>query len=234
MAMTARAHTPVQDAYRPLSPPTESILLNRGYSVRSGSRPNSFVASNSGYNYAHGAVVDPPSNVRNPRFNEEFDLASQRGSVVLNGPSAPGVQRSASQMSHSSSATPARSTTLKKKSSLSKKGSMRRSGSRRSLRAGSVRSLVLGDKEKYGVDGADDQHSAFYVPIPTNGNPTEVMAQRFQGMYPLRNSISMANDMLMHSSLAQGLERPYRLFQGSPEVLRDPVKTLPVGVECSK
>ncbi|EAL89069.1 SLM1 family PH domain-containing protein [Aspergillus fumigatus Af293] len=180
MAMTARAHTPVQDAYRPLSPPTESVLLNRGYSLRSGSRPNSFAASNSGYNYAHGAVVDPSPNGHNPRFHEEFDAASQRGSVVLDGTSTSGVQRSASQMSHSRSVTPTRSTTLKKKSSLSKKGSMRRSGSRRSLRAGSVRSLVLGDKEKYGVDGADDQHSAFYVPIPTNGNPTEVMAQRFQ------------------------------------------------------
>ena len=217
MAMTARAHTPVQDAYRPLSPPTESVLLNRGYSLRSGSRPNSFAASNSGYNYAHGAVVDPSPNGHNPRFHEEFDAASQRGSVVLDGTSTSGVQRSASQMSHSRSVTPTRSTTLKKKSSLSKKGSMRRSGSRRSLRAGSVRSLVLGDKEKYGVDGADDQHSAFYVPIPTNGNPTEVMAQRFQGTVSSGASISIINNSLMHSSLAQGL------VQGSPEVLRNPV-----------
>lgn len=59
---------------------------------------------------------------------------------------------------------------------------MRRSGSKRSLRAGSVRSLVLGDKEKYSVDGAEDQNSAFYIPVPTNGNPTEVLADRFQGM----------------------------------------------------
>jgi hypothetical protein len=58
---------------------------------------------------------------------------------------------------------------------------MRRSGSKRSLRAGSVRSLVLGDKEKYSVDGVEDPNSAFYVPIPTGGNPTEVLAERFQG-----------------------------------------------------
>jgi hypothetical protein len=69
---------------------------------------------------------------------------------------------------------------LKKKLSLSKKGSLRRSGSRRSLRAGSVRSLNLGEKEKY---SGDDTNSAFYVPIPTTGNPTEELANRFQGMF---------------------------------------------------
>ncbi|EAW06858.1 SLM1 family PH domain-containing protein [Aspergillus clavatus NRRL 1] len=180
MAMTARAHTPVQDAYRPLSPPTDSILLNRSYSSRSGSRPNSFIASNSGYNYAHGAVGEPPATIHNPRFHEEFDAASQRGSVAIDGPSTAAVHRSASQMSHSRSTTPTRSTTLKKRSSLSRKSSMHRSGSRRSLRAGSVRSLVLGDREKYGVEGADDSNSAFHIPIPTSGSPTEVMAQRFQ------------------------------------------------------
>jgi hypothetical protein len=49
------------------------------------------------------------------------------------------------------------------------------------MRAGSVRSLALGDREKYRVDGADDHHSAFYIPIPTDGSPTEVLANRFQG-----------------------------------------------------
>ena len=57
---------------------------------------------------------------------------------------------------------------------------MRRSGSRKSLRAGSVRSLNLGDREKYGAEGADDVNSAFAVPIPTDGNPTDALANRFQ------------------------------------------------------
>lgn len=57
---------------------------------------------------------------------------------------------------------------------------MRRSGSRKSLRAGSVRSLNLGDREKYGAEGADDMNSAFAVPIPTDGNPTDALANRFQ------------------------------------------------------
>lgn len=155
------------------------------------------------YYHANNAPLYHP-----PRFYEEFDAASQRGSVVLDGPSAttaappaaantstsatttptptPGaaVQRSASQMSssHSRSATPTRSSTLKKRASLTKRGSMRRSGSRKSMRAGSVRSLNLGDREKYGAEGADDVNSAFAVPIPTDGNPTDALANRFQGM----------------------------------------------------
>jgi len=54
---------------------------------------------------------------------------------------------------------------------------MRRSGSKKSMRAGSVRSL---DRERYGADGIDDINSAFAVPIPTDGNPTEALANRFQ------------------------------------------------------
>lgn len=178
MAMAVRSQTPVQDTYGSI-PHHPDLLLNRGYSTRSSSRPNSIVASTSGY-LAHGANPEAPtSHPFNGRFHEEFDVASQRDSVVVDGPS--GMQRSASQMSQTRSATPTRTSTLKKKASLSKRGSMRRSGSKRSLRAGSVRSLVLGDKEKYGADG-EDPNSAFYVPIPTNGSPTEVLANRFQCM----------------------------------------------------
>lgn len=45
------------------------------------------------------------------------------------------------------------------------------------MRAGSVRSL---DRERYGADSVDDINSAFAVPIPTDGNPTETLANRFQ------------------------------------------------------
>ncbi|KKK25512.1 PH domain protein [Aspergillus rambellii] len=176
MATLVRSQTPVQDTYGAISQPQDTLMPSRGYSVRSGSRPNSFAASSSGYNVAHGAVVEPSPLGHYGRFQEEFDIASSRGSI--DGPS--GMQRSASQMSHSRSATPTRAGTLKKKSSLSKRGSMRRSGSRRSLRAGSVRSLVLGDKDKYAAGGEEDVNSAFYVPVPTGGNPTEVLATRFQ------------------------------------------------------
>ncbi|KAL2811126.1 hypothetical protein BJX63DRAFT_292571 [Aspergillus granulosus] len=175
MAMALRSQTPIQDGFASASQPPESLLAPRGYGARSGSRPNSFVATGSGYNVTHGAVEPSPLG-HYGRFHEELDSISRRAS--MDGPS--GIQRSASQLSQSHAATLTRSGTLKKKSSLSKRGSMRRSGSRRSMRAGSVRSLVLGDKEKYPVDGDEDMNSAFYIPVPTTGSPTEVLANRFQ------------------------------------------------------
>jgi hypothetical protein len=59
------------------------------------------------------------------------------------------------------------------------------------MRAGSVRSLSLGDREKYHSEGVDDVNSAFMVPIPTTGNPTEVLANRFQGMVSLQSDKSI-------------------------------------------
>lgn len=190
-----------------------------------------------------------------PRFHEDFDAASQRGSVVLEGPSAvqatsasaantstsatptptPGVlQRSASQMSQSRSATPTRSSTLKKRSSLSKRGSMRRSGSRKSLRAGSVRSLNLGDREKYGAEGADDVNSAFAVPIPTDGNPTDALANRFQctSCFSFFFINFFEDEVLTQTSMAQNPQRLDRFLQGTSKVVRNAVEVIPVGVKC--
>jgi hypothetical protein len=53
---------------------------------------------------------------------------------------------------------------------------LKRSSSRRSSRAGSVRSLALQTSADI-----DEMHSAFYSPVPTSGNPTEILANRFQG-----------------------------------------------------
>ena len=109
------------------------------------------------------------------RFNEEFD-ASQRGSSVIDGD---GMRRSDSVMSQSQTLTPSRGGTLKKKASIKRTGSLKRSSSRRSVGAGSVKSLALGDREKY--EGSD-LYSAFFTPVPTKGSPTEILANRFQGM----------------------------------------------------
>ncbi|KAI2634488.1 hypothetical protein GGS21DRAFT_105075 [Xylaria nigripes] len=68
-----------------------------------------------------------------------------------------------------------RANTLKKKSSLRRSGSLKRSSSRRSMRAGSVRSLALRSAHE-----PDEQQSPFYCPVPTSGSPTEVLVQRFQ------------------------------------------------------
>jgi hypothetical protein len=105
------------------------------------------------------------------KFNEEWD-ASQRGSSIIDGP----MQRSNSVMSQGDTLIPSRGGTLKKKASLKRQGSLKRSSSRRSSRAGSVRSLVL----QPGGD-IDEMHSAFFSPIPTSGNPTDILANRFQG-----------------------------------------------------
>lgn len=177
MAMAARPQTPVQDVYS-IPRSNDPGGLSRGYgTLRSSSRPSSYAGTGSAFHYN----AQDPSLPHNPRFREEFDAASHRSSVALDGPVS-GLQRSVSQMSHTRSPTPSRSGTLRKKASLSKKGSLRRNGSRKSLRAGSVKSLNLGDREKY-ADGTEDPNSAFLVPIPTTGNPTEVLANRFQGMF---------------------------------------------------
>lgn len=122
---------------------------------------------------------------RAPKFTEEWD-ASRRGSSIVDGPGPSGsaMQRansyagstaaSRADADHAATAL-SRGNTLKKKASLRRGGSLKRSGSRRSTKAGSVRSLAL--------QSSLDEHemlSPFYCPVPTTGNPTEVLANRFQ------------------------------------------------------
>ncbi|KAI1735155.1 hypothetical protein F4680DRAFT_470224 [Xylaria scruposa] len=142
-----------------------------------------------------------PADSRQPKFNEEWD-ASVRGGSIIDGPSAaqhpynqqqqqrqrsqsPNVQRANSTSSRSEIITSdnasahgislSRGNTLKKKNSLRRSGSLKRSSSRRSMKAGSVRSLALQSSHQ-----SDEIHSAFYCPVPTSGAPTEILAQRFQ------------------------------------------------------
>ncbi|KIN00957.1 hypothetical protein OIDMADRAFT_63298, partial [Oidiodendron maius Zn] len=123
------------------------------------------------------------------RFNEEWD-ASRRGSSILDGT----LQRSNSAMSQGETLTPSRGGTLKKKASLKRGSSLKRNSSRRSSRAGSVRSLALqpsGD--------SDEMHSAFYSPVPTSGNPTEILANRFQAWRKvLKDLITFYREMQTH------------------------------------
>ena len=104
------------------------------------------------------------------KFTEDWD-ASQRGSSLVDS----NMLRSNSVMSQGDTLIPTRGGTLKKKPSLKRGGSLKRSGSRRSSRAGSVRSLALHTPD------VNEAHSAFHSPVPTSGNPTEVLANRFQG-----------------------------------------------------
>ncbi|KAI9738210.1 MAG: hypothetical protein M1834_008708 [Cirrosporium novae-zelandiae] len=105
---------------------------------------------------------------------------SDHPSSLPDGYTGSDIHRMNSTTSQSHTLTPSRVGTLKKKQSLSRKSSLKRSGSRRSSYAGSVRSLALGEKEKYGAGVDDEINSAFYTPVPTRGIPTDVLANRFQ------------------------------------------------------
>jgi len=139
-------------------PLPNSSYLDKGYGVNS--TPKS--------HFATAEEVAPPH--VNSRFTEDWD-ASVRGESIMDG----SAQQSDSAMLHAEPQVPSRGGTLKKKASLKRGSSLRRSGSRRSSKAGSVRSLAFqtsGDE--------DEMHSAFYSPVPTTGNPTEILANRFQ------------------------------------------------------
>lgn len=119
---------------------------------------------------------------RPAKFTEEWD-ATQRGTSVIDGPASSAMHRTSSyagsigpsEASHP--VTLSRGNTLKKKASIRRTGSLKRSGSRRSMKAGSVKSLALQSS-----NDPDEMHSAFYCPVPTTGNPTEALATRFQGI----------------------------------------------------
>ncbi|GJC77768.1 phosphatidylinositol 4,5-bisphosphate-binding protein SLM1 [Colletotrichum liriopes] len=117
-----------------------------------------------------------PSATARGKFTEEWD-ASQRGSSIIEGHPS-NMPRSNSFVSNNGEdhlSLPSRHNTLKKKNSLRRNGSLKRSSSRRSMKAGSVRSLALQSS-----NDPDEVHSAFHCPVPTSGNPTEALATRFQ------------------------------------------------------
>ncbi|KAK4179734.1 hypothetical protein QBC36DRAFT_63745 [Triangularia setosa] len=133
--------------------------------------------------------LDAPVATRPTKFTEEWD-ASQRGSSIIDGQgynknnnhtNTNPMQRSSSYagsvvgMTNDGAPSLSRGNTLKKKASMRRSGSLKRSSSRRSMKAGSVRSLALQP-----TTDQDELHSAFYCPVPTSGSPTEVLANRFQ------------------------------------------------------
>lgn len=121
---------------------------------------------------------------------------------------APGLSRSNTNVSQGETTVPSRGGTLKKKASIKRGASLKRSGSRKSSYAGSVRSIQLGEKEKY--EPAEEQNSAFYCPVPTSGSPTDVLADRFQGK--VSSSCNARVQILTDGSMAQGPKRSHRLF----------------------
>ncbi|KAJ4388023.1 phosphatidylinositol 4,5-bisphosphate-binding protein [Gnomoniopsis smithogilvyi] len=185
-----------QDYYYSADQPRSSLdghhIQNHPYQQHSLHDNHGQTGSNTFANSNHLYAPTPARNAQG-KFTEEWD-ASQRGSSIIDSPLPRHVQnqnnmssihRSNSfsgsttgrggDMDGASSIQVSRSNTLKKKSSLRRNGSLGRSGSRRSMKAGSVRSLALQSNAD-----EDEMHSAFYCPVPTKGNPTEALANRFQ------------------------------------------------------
>lgn len=112
------------------------------------------------------------------RFTEGLDT-SQLGSSII-GADGTDPHRHDPSIPQSMAALPSRGGTLKKKRSLSRKGSVKRSSSKRASRSGSLMGVGLGGQDDYQGDFGDDMNSAFFTPVPVTGNPTEILANRFQ------------------------------------------------------
>lgn len=156
------------------------------------------------------------------KFNEEWD-ASQRGSSLADPNMNSDMQRSNSVisqggMSQGDTLIPSRGGTLKKKASVKRASSFKRSGSRRSSRAGSVRSLALNPQGE-----EDEMRSAFYSPVPTTGNPTEILANRFNGQFTLSVHQCLITNKSRFCSLAQGLEGSNNLLPRNPIPIRQQI-----------
>lgn len=166
---------------RPTTPASAQVGSNIGASSinHPGSRPGSYLADTT--DHSIGAPQDT---------SVLSQSAAGHDDTLVNDASS-GLQRTESRMSRADSLPPSRSGTLKKKASLKRGGSLRRSNSKRSSYAGSVKSLKLGEKEKY--EPNEEHNSAFYCPVPLSGNPTELLADRFQGETILWIYNKMAN-----------------------------------------
>ena len=165
------------------------------------------------HDHAQGALVESSHLAQSaPYENEDLDKDYLHTPAAMDHGAVPELHRSASQMSQSQIQTPSRGGTLKKKSSLKRTSSLMRTSSRRSSRAGSVRSMTLGEKEKYGQ--SEEMNSVFYCPVPTSGSPTELLANRFQGMLLLFFS------QLAYFALAD-LELNTNYFTAWRKVLKD-------------
>lgn len=173
--------------------PTEAHAANAPVGSRqrtTNSRPNSYYSSAhpegaSALEQGQGPNLDSsPLSQSLDKQEYSYDASHHNNAAIPDGHlhvTGAELRRSTSQMSQSQTLMPSKGGTLKKKASLRMTGSVKRSGSRRSSRAGSVRSLSLGDKEKYGE--GEEFNSAFYTPVPTAGSPTDILANRFQGSY---------------------------------------------------
>ncbi|KAK5114371.1 hypothetical protein LTR62_002623 [Meristemomyces frigidus] len=158
--------------YGSMPDPSES-QLGRGYGAHAETGVADFAQGN-----PSATLVSPLA--QNQAYQQQgYD--SIDNSVISDGGNA-GINRSASTATTAVPATaPARSNTLRKKTSMKRVVSLKRSGSRKSMTAGSIRTAGRGRD--------DDFNSIFHTPVPTQGSPTEVLANRFQAWRQLLKSL---------------------------------------------
>ncbi len=138
----------------------------------------------------HGApnTTSPLSQSAHQNHPEELS-ADQRGYQLVDNGAGGDMNRANSTLSQSHTLTPSRGGTLKKKQSVNRKGSIKQASSRRSSAAGSVRNVAFANDV---VAEGGEMNNAFYTPVPTSGNPTEILANRFQGMSMQRIAILLS------------------------------------------
>jgi hypothetical protein len=193
---------------RPVTPSNEAYGANPPVGSRPrtmNSRPNSYHSTGalggaSTLEQGQGPHMDSSPLVQSLNKHEDsYGLARHDDASIHDGyqnMTGGELRRSNSQISQSQNLMASRGGTLKKKASLKRTGSMKRSSSKRSSRAGSVRSLALGEKEKYGE--GEEFNSAFYTPVPTAGSPTDILANRFQGSHYVLRSASKRGNLILY------------------------------------
>ncbi|KAK4946157.1 phosphatidylinositol 4,5-bisphosphate-binding protein [Elasticomyces elasticus] len=176
--MASRPVTPSSPIHSALpSHEDPSVYSARPTSAKPASRPVSYVGTHvthhtdapSHYEAPQSLPQEPSALSHTDELDHEFHDTNEQASEL------PGNE---SHISGTQTLTPSRGGTLKKKASLHKSASVKRSASKRSSYAGSVRSVQLAEKEKYAE--TEETNSVFYCPVPTTGNPTELLATRFQ------------------------------------------------------
>jgi hypothetical protein len=160
----------LQDGYSSVPPPTSS-LISKGYGSASGVGQSDFAPAAGRPNET--SPLSQSFQRTNDMYSSHGDDTEDRGSTMQQLEGA-GLRRTASYSSSKAGASVSRSNTLKKQKSLSRKSSLKRSGSRKSLAAGSIKGISGGNEE---------YNSVFHTPIPTTGTPTEILANRFQGLW---------------------------------------------------
>jgi hypothetical protein len=176
METTSRPVTPVSAVHNTVQGhPEHSVHSTRPMSASPASRPVSYGGTH--HTDALSYQEHPQTGYQDASVLSQADDLHDDVPASATNEDHPDLPRSNSHMSGNQSMV-SRGGTLKKKPSLHKSASLKRTASKRSSYAGSVRSMKLGEKEKYGE--TEETNNVFYCPVPTSGNPTELLANRFQ------------------------------------------------------